>query len=315
MEEPQTQEQQVEQPVSNFWLANDELRPFWKLSAYLTVALILSVFIYVIGGSVGRYLDWRLFNPAVLLLAAVLATVFLVRSAERRGVLEMMGLRWSLRGGMSLLAGIAIAAVMQFLLLLLELLLGGARIGLGHITFAYAVRILFEGLLAFTLVGFAEEILMRGYPFAMLLRQSGRASALIITSVIFSLMHAANPGFSWLGMANIVLAGIWLGVARLASGSLWLPVGLHIGWNFFLGSVFGFAVSGIDEQSIFITTVHGAEILTGGYFGPEGGLLATAVLILGTVLYLHPAVKRLLECETDEIMEASETETESEVPS
>jgi membrane protease YdiL (CAAX protease family) len=289
MEEPQREEH-----VNNFWLHDGEIRLFWKMSSYFTVFFVLFTVMYLLSRPLLSFLDWRIANPLLMLIAAVLSTLFLLSVGGRRNVLDEMGMRPSRRGSRDLLLGFAVAGVMMGALVVLELLFGGARISSVHLTAAYVAELLLLSLIGFTLVGFAEEILMRGYPFTVLQRQGSTALALLLTSVLFSLMHGFNPDISWLGFGNIFLAGIWLGVARLVTGTLWLAIGLHTGWNFFLGTVFGFPVSGIYERSVLVTETTGPELLSGGSFGPEGGLLATVVLAVGTGALFLPAVRRSL---------------------
>jgi len=51
-------------------------------------------------------------------------------------------------------------------------------------------------------------------------------------------------------------------------------MGLHVGWNFFEGTVYGFQVSGWEGMpGLVIQRISGPEIWTGGSFGPEAGLL------------------------------------------
>ncbi len=289
MEEPQHEER-----VSNFWLHDGEIRLFWKMSSYMTVFFVLFTVAYLVSRPLLSFMDWRITNPLLMLIAAVLATLFLLSVSGKRNLWDETGLRPARQGGRDLLLGFTVAGVMMGALVLLELLFGGARINSVHLTAAYVAELLLLSLFGFTLVGFAEEILMRGYPFTVLQRQGSTVLALLLTSVLFSLMHGFNPDISWLGFGNIFLAGIWLGTARLVTGTLWLAIGMHTGWNFFLGTVFGFPVSGIHERSLLITETTGPEILSGGNFGPEGGLLATAVLPLGTGALLLPSVRRSL---------------------
>ncbi|PLX31562.1 MAG: hypothetical protein C0600_05295 [Ignavibacteria bacterium] len=294
MEEPQAQQPQATPPVTNFWLKEGMLRSVWSVSGYFLAVLFLTVILIIINSPIGIIDDWRIANPLFMLLAALGISWMMAVAVDRVPFMEVTGLRWRRSSAWQLAGGIAVAGLMQAALLLLELLFGDARIFLGQLTFSYVAVLLTYSLFTFSLVGFAEEILMRGYPFTILHQRSGSMRALVITAVIFSLIHGANPGIGWLGFANIFLAGIWLGAARLVTGALWLPIGLHIGWNFFLGSVFGFPVSGVFERSVFITEYSGPDWLTGGSFGPEGGLLATAVLIAGTAILYLPGISSWL---------------------
>ena len=73
---------------------------------------------------------------------------------------------------------------------------------------------------------------------------------------------------------------------------LWLPIGLHLGWNFTEGSVFGMSVSGNARQdSLIMGTLHGPNLLTGGAFGPEASILAVIVCLAASVIILWRMVK------------------------
>jgi membrane protease YdiL (CAAX protease family) len=77
---------------------------------------------------------------------------------------------------------------------------------------------------------------------------------------------------------------LFLALPYLLTRQLWLSIGLHIGWNFFEGVVFGFQVSGLDTFRLLRHTVSGPELWTGGVFGPEAGLLVIPAIILGSLL-------------------------------
>jgi hypothetical protein len=81
-------------------------------------------------------------------------------------------------------------------------------------------------------------------------------------------------------------------VAFLGSKRLWLGFGIHFSWNFVQGVVLGFPVSGgVMPGSVFSQSVSGPDWLTGGAYGPEGGLIAigfrfvVAGLVVGWLLY------------------------------
>lgn len=53
-----------------------------------------------------------------------------------------------------------------------------------------------------------------------------------------------------------------------------------------MGNVLGLPVSGmiLGNVSIIETKVTGPEIITGGSFGPEGGLIVTVILVVASVV-------------------------------
>jgi hypothetical protein len=287
--------------LTSLWYHQGEFRAVWKVSVYGSITFLSLILIAVVVYILFPEADWRITTPIVIIAAAMIASVFCAMLMDRKPVIELIGLQPHRRALHQLMFGIGITLLLQLLLLGMELLFGGARMLSGHVTFSHSLSLLLYGLFSFILVGFAEEILVRGYAFRVLLKQGNVTVALLLTSGLFSLMHAANPGIGWIGFANIFLAGIWLGVARVVTGSLWLSVGMHIGWNFFLGPVFGFPVSGTIERSLFITRSSGAEWISGGEFGPEGGILVTLLLLAATAALHHPLVRRMTDPDREEV--------------
>ncbi|HEY6404418.1 MAG TPA: CPBP family intramembrane glutamic endopeptidase, partial [Blastocatellia bacterium] len=85
--------------------------------------------------------------------------------------------------------------------------------------------------------------------------------------------------------ANTTLAGIWLSVAYLKTRNLWFPTELHFMWNWTMGVFFGIPISGLlTERPLFIVSNDGPVWLTGGNYGSEGGVAATLVLIIATIV-------------------------------
>jgi hypothetical protein len=69
---------------------------------------------------------------------------------------------------------------------------------------------------------------------------------------------------------------------------LWISIGLHIGWNFFEGPVFGFPVSGLETTALLIHSDTGPALITGGSFGPEAGFIVLPIMAIGAGLtYLY----------------------------
>lgn len=141
----------------------------------------------------------------------------------------------------------------------------------------------------------SEEIMFRGLPLVLMASALGRGTALVLVAgVVFALFHSLNPGVTPLGLGNIALAGIFLGVAFYAPGGLWTAFGAHLGWNATLAALDA-PVSGLPFDIPLLDYCAGSPVwLTGGRFGPEGGLIATAAITAALLVTLRWARKETL---------------------
>ena len=136
----------------------------------------------------------------------------------------------------------------------------------------------------FVLVGWSEEVMSRGYHLQTIASGLNLAWGLALSSAIFGVLHLANPHATLMSAAGIFLAGLLLGYAYVRTGQLWCSIGLHIGWNFFEGVVFGFPVSGLDTFHLVEARFSGPVLWTGGQFGPEAGLIVVPAILAGAAL-------------------------------
>jgi len=137
---------------------------------------------------------------------------------------------------------------------------------------------------ALALPALSEELMFRGLPLILLAGVIGRWPAVAVTAVAFGLSHWSNPDITPLGMANISLAGVLLGTAFFAPGGIWTAWGAHFGWNLSLAAL-GAPVSGLPLAMPYLGYNPGGPLwLSGGAFGPEGGLLGSLTMIAATAL-------------------------------
>lgn len=130
----------------------------------------------------------------------------------------------------------------------------------------------------------SEEVIFRGVPLVLLAASLGRGPAVAAIAIPFALAHLGNPNLTALGVGNIALAGIFLGLAFYAPGGIWTASGAHLGWNGVLAAL-DTPVSGVPFDIPFLDYSAGAPAwLTGGAFGPEGGLAATVALTAAILL-------------------------------
>lgn len=228
---------------------------------------------------------------ALVQLVTITASVYLARRFLDRRSFRSLGLWLDSRAPRDLAFGILVAGVMMGLIYLVESLLGWLRFE----SFAWeslpASTVALGALGAFVVfvfVGWQEELYTRGYWLQNVADGLSLTWGVGISSLAFALLHLANPNVSPLAVAGLFLAGVYLAYGYVLTRQLWLPIGVHIGWNFFEGTVFGFPVSGTESLHLIRHTVSGPELWTGGAFGPEAGLVLLPALAVGTALiYLY----------------------------
>lgn len=166
-----------------------------------------------------------------------------------------------------------------------------AAVPLGHAAWrgdggsirSWGVTVLATGLVLFP-AALAEEVIFRGVPMVALSRAFGRVPVIVALAALFAVGHFLNPGITLLATANIALAGVFLGVAFFAPGGLWTSTGAHLGWNLTIVSLAA-PVSGVPLPMPWLDYDPGApDWLTGGSFGPEGGILGALVFLGGALV-------------------------------
>ena len=240
-------------------------------------------------------------SPLAMLLSvvaeavAVTVSVFLARRFLDKRSIESLGLKlnhWTL---IDILAGILITLLQMGLIYLLMSWLGwitfqGFAWQFDPISLVLKNVLLFFAM--FILVGWTEELLCRGYQLQTIASGLNLFWGVLLSSAIFGVLHIFNPGANWASTLGIFLAGLFFAYAYIRTRQLWLPIGMHLGWNFFEGVVFGFPVSGLDIYPLMRIQVHGPELWTGGVFGPEAGLIVIPALLVGVLLIRFYSAKR-----------------------
>lgn len=135
--------------------------------------------------------------------------------------------------------------------------------------------------------GASEEIMFRGFMIPRVKARFNMIFAVIFSSFLFSLLHGANIGFTWLAGVNLFIIAVFFALLYIYTDSLWLTCAAHTAWNFCQGNLYGLEVSGSTlKASVFDTayTSSAKDLMTGGAFGPEGGLAVTIVTVIGIAI-------------------------------
>ncbi len=255
--------------------------------AYLAVLVTVELIGYGLAQSVvpdDARATFGLISEGVAEGAGLLTVLLVWRVVDKRPIVEL-GLR---RAGARrrILKGAGVAALMMtFVVFVNFTLIDGATWGV-NTDAPRAVLVLVVGLLGFALQGPSEEVLFRGYILENVRDEWNVRAAVIVSSVAFGAMHAANPSFGVLPFINLVLFGVATALYKIYvdDNQLWGVFAIHAVWNWLQQVVFGLPNSGIvsvPDTSLFTVTPNTSlpEVIWGGGFGPEGTLAATLVLL------------------------------------
>ena len=138
--------------------------------------------------------------------------------------------------------------------------------------------------------GLTEELWFRGYIMKLIEKNNGKNMAIILSAVIFSLLHMLNikPEYNAfdiiLKIFNGILVGIMFALIMYKSNSIWSAVIVHIFWN---SLTTGIIHVGIIESEIALFNYipeKDLNIITGGNIGLEVSLPATIGYIIVIIL-------------------------------
>ena len=207
------------------------------------------------------------------------------RFAENRNASELALPGMGRELGIGMLVGFGLYATTVLILIVM----GIYRVeGLNPLTF------LIPALSMAVSSGVFEELLFRGVLFTSVERMFGSWAALVVSSLVFGMVHLMNPAGTMEGALFIAVeAGILLAGAYMLTGRLWMSMGFHFAWNYTQSAIFSGIVSGTGAaQGLIKATIDGPDLLTGGSFGLESSVLALAVCTTTGIVLVVKAVKR-----------------------
>lgn len=284
------------------------LRAFWRILIINGAILFSMILLQLIMGS-----GFMLFPVASA--AVVMTIIFTLGSKiDQRATLNF-GIDFSKSHLFDVLLGILSAVLIMTMLFLLASSFGWIAIKESVLSrgFLTSNKLLnhFGYFLIMVSVGFYEELWTRSYLLINLKegfelpkstnlnekesRNLGNSPiswpiiiAVILSSGVFAVLHFGNPNVSTHASMNIFLAGVALAIPFILTGKLGFSIGLHIGWNYAQGGIFGWAVSGtLAKGNLFaVEQLSSFNYLHGGSFGPEGGYLGTFGIVLMVICSL-----------------------------
>jgi membrane protease YdiL (CAAX protease family) len=286
--------------------AERRLRAPWRVTLWVFLAgfglVLLSGVVAVVSSVVGVTPAVAVARQIALFAAGTTVAVVIGYLLDRR-TLSDYGLGFDRQWWRDAAFGLALGVGLPTLVLLVEVGAGFVEVSVIFATvdsgplpltaFGPPVAVLLLGAF-FIVQATAEEVLVRGYLLTNaaegLAGWVGKRRAVIaataLTGALFGVLHWTNPSASLLSVTNITLYGLLLGACYVLTGRLGVASGFHVAWNYTL-ALLGFPVSGLRMGVALLSTdATGPALVTGGDFGPEGGLIALPLLgVGGAALY------------------------------
>jgi uncharacterized protein len=139
--------------------------------------------------------------------------------------------------------------------------------------------------LVFYAVAIGEEFIFRGYLLFVYTRGMRFWYAALILSLLFGAAHLGNSNENVFGILQVVVVGMIFCLTIRRTGTLWLAVGFHAAWDWAQTFFYGTPDSGlVGAGRLLNSSSVGPKWLTGGPAGPEGSVIAAAVLLLFALL-------------------------------
>lgn len=260
----------------------------YPLSRLILLGATICAVMAVNGGFMEKFAGrpWQSVAMTLVMIALALAIyIAYARFIERRPVSEFslpgMGREWGI--------GVLIGAGLYTLCVLILIALGIYRVE-GLNPWSYVLPAVAMALSS----GMFEELLFRGVLFKSVEDLLGSWISLVVSSLVFGLMHLTNPAATLTGALYIsVEAGLLLAAAYILTRRLWMSIGFHMAWNYTQSAIFSGIVSGnAPAPGLIRSNIRGPEVLTGGSFGLESSVVAFALCTLTGVVLLVMAVRR-----------------------
>jgi len=288
--------------LKNIFLNSNEnrLRAGWRILIFIVLYILSSRILSQVTLNIFDHSDkttwnWWVARGFVVILASSIV-VWIVRKYIDKKTFISLGLRLNSLAIKDFFVGLVISGLMIGIIFIVFLILGFLEIR--EISWnSNGISAVFEILLWFfgigLAVGWSEELAFRGYLLQNMKDGMGLFWAVLLSCILYGLLHMSNPNSTLLSGFLIAVFGFLRIFGWLRTGQLWLSMGMHAGWDFFQGPILGFTVSGMNTESLINHTASGPNWITGGSFGPEAGILVLPVIILGLIfMYLWTAKRK-----------------------
>ena len=141
-----------------------------------------------------------------------------------------------------------------------------------------------------------QELLVRGYIYQLLKSKYNLTAAVIITTILFTVMHGGAIEAGVLPVVNVVTMCLFTTALYEAEGTLLAPIMAHAIWNI-VGSLYLGGVSLADDYPHLLTLSASANtLLSGGNYKIEASIITTVLnIVLMTFFWVRYRKEKAIE--------------------
>lgn len=134
-------------------------------------------------------------------------------------------------------------------------------------------------LIAFIIQTACEEVMFRGYLLTSFGNKIGMFWAVMLSSILFALMHIFNGDMTILSGINLFAIGAFLGFYVIRTNNIWGAFGIHAAWNFLQGLFSGMDIGPISFD-YSIVSIGGQD------FNPKNvGILGDPASLISIIVF------------------------------
>lgn len=254
--------------------------------SYIAMILILALVTLTLVSGVDEGSDTYVLLSLGSFFVTIIISLLVITKIEKRNLRSVGFSRNNILT--SLLKGLALGFGMFIIIVIIGMLLGQYHFDGFDLS---SLRMAIPYIIIFIIQPFGEEIYTRGWIIPLFSKNYTVLVAILVSALFFISAHTGNNGFNLVALINLLLISIFLALLFLKCDNIWICGAFHSAWNFTQSYLLGFHVSGIDTSSIMHFSQTTPNMINGGAFGPEAGLIATFVIILALIILWKKDIK------------------------
>lgn len=143
-----------------------------------------------------------------------------------------------------------------------------------------------------------QELFVRGYIYQLLKERYNLPAAVIVTTVIFTLMHGGAFEAGVIPVINVVTMCLFTTALYESEKTILAPIMAHSIWNIIGALILGGVSLADDYPSILTMTVSGNRLLSGGAYKIEASIIVTILnVVLMVIFYIRYRKGKLVKAQ------------------